>query len=142
MNPPTHAPTINELQASSVVQQALAQAWTDSLPDDPNQRHEEGGGIYMDLDTGELTVRRAPAGQQGQLEVGQPPLIDGSVIVGVFHTHPNPSAEGWDPEPSPSDRAVHAALGVPGLIHADDGVHVTGPPSRRGGLRGAPGFPA
>jgi len=45
-----------------VVQQALEQAWDDSLPGDPVQRHEEGGWIYMDNTTGIVVVRRAPAG--------------------------------------------------------------------------------
>jgi len=141
MNPPTRVPTADELQNNSVVQQALAEAWADSLPDDASRRHEEGGWIYMDLGTGELLIQRAPAGEQSQLEIGNPPLIAGSVIVAVFHTHPNPRAEGWEPGPSASDRAVHARMGVPGLIRAEDGVYVTGPASRRDGLMGDPGYP-
>ena len=43
-----------------LVQQALEQAWNDSLPGDPVQRHEEGGWIYMDNTTGIVMVRRPP----------------------------------------------------------------------------------
>jgi hypothetical protein len=32
-------------------------------------------------------------------------------------------------------------LGVPCIIRAEDGIHTTGPDSRRGGLTGNPGFP-
>ena len=95
----------------------------------------------MNLATGELTTRRAPAGLQAELEIGNPLLEPGCVIVGTFHTHPNPSTEGWEPGPSPADQNVHTQLGVPGLILADNGVHVTGPSSRRGGLSGGPGYP-
>lgn len=45
-----------------MVQQALQAAWKDSLPNDPMRRHEEGGWIYMDTTTGELTTRRQEAG--------------------------------------------------------------------------------
>ena len=95
----------------------------------------------MNLNTGAMLVVRAPAGRQAELEIGNPPLHHDCVIVGTFHTHPNPSAEGWDPEPSDTDEQLLAALGLPGLIRADDGVHTAGPRSRRGGLRSRPGFP-
>ncbi len=48
------APTAAELEASAVVQAALASAWADSSADDPTQRHEEGGWIYQNLGTGEI----------------------------------------------------------------------------------------
>jgi hypothetical protein len=64
------------------------------------------------------------------------------VVVGKFHTHPNPTAEGWDPGPSPGDQQVDAIHGVPDLIRAEDGIHVSGPDSRRGGLGGGPGYPS
>ncbi len=95
----------------------------------------------MNLNTGAILVVRAPAGRQAELEIGNPPLHHDCIIVGTFHTHPNPSAEGWDPGPSDTDEQLLAALGLPGLIRADDGVHTAGPPSRRGGLRSGPGFP-
>lgn len=142
INPPLQAPTAAELLADPVVQSALAQAWTDSQAGDPSQRHEEGGWIYMNTATRALTTRRAPRGLRGELEVGNPHHVAGSVVVGVFHTHPNPTAEGWVAGPSPDDVEVHARLGVPGLIRADDGDYVTEPERRRGGLTGNAGFPA
>jgi hypothetical protein len=141
MTVPTRAPTADELRQNSTVLQALEQAWKDSLTDDPLRRHEEGGWVYQSLQTGELTVRRAPRGLQAELEIGNPPLLSDYVIVGTFHTHPNPTADGWDPGPSEVDQAVQEELGVPGLIRADDGVYATGPDSRRGGLAGPPGYP-
>jgi len=63
-------------------------------------------------------------------------------VVGKFHTHPNPSSEGWNPGPSAADRAIDKRHGVPDLIRADDGIHFSGPERRRGGSAGEPGYPA
>jgi len=97
------APTTADLFNQVIVQQALEQAWTDSLAGDPIQRHEEGGWIYVDTSTGEVLVRRAPAGARATLNLNVPATVPGAVVVATFHTHPNPSAEGWDPGPSASD---------------------------------------
>lgn len=142
MGKPLRAPTATELQNHPVVQSTLVQAWTDSLPDDPDNRHEEGGWIYWNITTGEISIRRASPGYQSELILDNPPAVPGSLVVGIFHTHPNPSSEGWDPGPSEVDRRADERDGVPDLIRADNGVHVSGPPSRRGGLAGGPGFPA
>jgi hypothetical protein len=101
--PPTQAPTTAELLGDPVVQQAMEQAWADSLPDDPAHRHEEGGWIYIDTTTAQITVRRAPAGSQAELDLNHPPQVPGCVVVGTFHTHPNPTAEGWYSGPSITD---------------------------------------
>ena len=135
------APTAADLIYDLVVQQALEQAWNDSLPGDPDQRHEEGGWIYMDNTTGIVVVRRAPAGAQTTLDLSTPPVVPGSVVVAAFHTQPQPSAEGWEPGPSAADTQSAWLFGVPCLIRADDGIHTTGPASRRGGLTGGPGYP-
>jgi hypothetical protein len=135
------APTVDDLLVDSVVQQALNDAWTDSLPADPSRRHEEGGWVYVDITTGTTSIRRAPAGARAVLDLNTPPFVHGSAVVATFHTHPNPSAEGWDPGPSPADVRSAQLLGVPCIIRADDGIHTTGPTSRRGGLAGGPGFP-
>jgi hypothetical protein len=95
----------------------------------------------MDLATGAISIRRAAAGARAALDLSTPPLVSGSVVVATFHTHPNPSAEGWEPGPSVEDAQSARILGVPCLIMADDGVHITGPVSRRGGLAGGPGYP-
>jgi hypothetical protein len=126
---------------SPLVQQALERAWNDSLPDDPVQRHEEGGWIYMDNTTGSLVLHRALAGAQTTLDLSTPPMVPRAVVVATFHTHPNPSAEGWEPGPSEPDTQSAWLFGVPCLIRADDGIYTTGPSSRRGGLSGGPGYP-
>lgn len=136
------APTTSELLSHPIVQQALGQAWIDSLPADPGLRREEGGWVYMDVTTGGMVTQRAPAGARGVLDLNTPPVVLGSVVVATFHTHPNPSAEGWDPGPSGSDSQSADILGVPCLIRADNGTYITGPVSRRGGLAGGPGFPS
>jgi hypothetical protein len=140
-NPPTRPPTATELMNAPIVMQALAQAWIDSRADDPAQRHEEGGWIYMDLSTGDLTIQRAARGLTAAIDLSIPPLNSGSIVVGKFHTHPNPSAEGWNPGPSPGDRLVDDLHGAPDLIQAEDGIYLSGPTTRRGGLTGGPGYP-
>ena len=135
------APTAAALLNAQVVQQALDQAWIDSLPNDPGQRHEEGGWIYTDTTSGNLIVRRASPGGQTTLDLSTPPIVPGAVVVATFHTHPNPIAEGWEPGPSAADTQSAWLFGVPCLIRANNGVHTTGPASRRGGLTGGPSYP-
>ena len=137
MQPPTIAELLNDL----VLTQAMDDAWRDSLPNDPAQRHEEGGWVYVNTTTGATTVQRAPAGRRAMLHLNAPPIVADSVVVATFHTHPNPSAEGWQPGPSAADTDSAWILGVPCFIRADDGIHSTGPDSRRGGTLGGPGFP-
>jgi hypothetical protein len=135
------APTATELLNHPTVHQALEEAWVDSLSTDPVQRHEEGGWIYMDTTTGAIGVRRAISGGQAMIDLTGPPLIASCVVVGKFHTHPNPTAEGWNPGPSEADRRIDDLHGVPDLIRADNGIYVSGPVSRRGGLGGDAGYP-
>ena len=132
------APKTSDLRADALVQQALDDAWRDSLASDPALRHEEGGWIYSDVATGAIAIRRAPPGGQADLDLTLPPIVPGSVVVATFHTHPNPTSEGWEPGPSQSDTQSAWIVGVPCLIRADDGIHTTGPISRRGGLSGEP----
>lgn len=138
---PISSPTAAELMSDPIVHDALEQAWIDSVPSDPSQRHEEGGWIFIDITSGKIFVVRQKPGEQASIDLSSPPTIPGSVVVGKFHTHPNPSSDGWDPGPSRQDEAIDAIHGVPDLIRADDGIHYSGPISRRGGLAGGPGFP-
>ena len=140
MSAPTRPPTASELLACSEVIQALAEAWADSLVASPTDRHEEGGWIYLELSTGAIATRRAPSGTQSRLSLANPPLLPNHVIVGTFHTHPNPASEGWETGPSVQDEHGASYTGVPWLIRAEDGDHSTGPVSRRGGLGGGPGY--
>ena len=139
---PRLPPTASELLGDRTVVQALDQAWTDSRPEDSQQRHEEGGWIYVNISTGEITTRRASPGMQTAIDLNDPPQLDGCVVVGKFHTHPNPTSQGWNPRPSPADTSVDERHGVPDLIRADDGIYLSGPESRRGGLAGDLGYPA
>jgi len=134
-------PTFTSLKSDPTVIAALASAWRDSLPGDARQRHEEGGWIYLDTTTCAISVIRAARGARAAIDLSNPPAVAGSVVVGKFHTHPNPTAEGWEPGPSDTDRRTDAIHGVPDLIRADDGIHHSGPVSRRGGLGGVPGYP-
>ena len=137
---PIEAPTAAELLKQPIVQKAIEQAWNDSHPADSVRRHEEGGWIFFDTTTGEISVLRQVAGQPAAIDLDLPPTVPGSVIVGKFHTHPNPTSEGWESRPSPQDRIVDEMHGVPDLIRADDGIHFSGPESRRGGLAGNEGL--
>lgn len=130
-----------ELRDHPIVRHALAATWADSLPGDPLRRHEEGGWIYCDTSSGEIVTRRASPGLTAAIDLNTPPEVPGAVIVAIFHTHPNPIAEGWNPGPSRADENSAWILGVPCIIAAEDGVYLAGPPARRGGLKGNPGFP-
>src|SRR5262245_18400007 len=132
------APTAQELADHPVARETLGEAWKDSLADDPVLRHEEGGWIYMDPGGGQCTVRRATAGMQSAVDLSDPRVVSGSVVVGKFHTHPNPTAEGWKGGPSAADLLVAADHGVPALIYADDGIQFSGPERRWGVLVGNP----
>lgn len=140
VTPALTAPTGAELEANATVRAALEAAWTDSQAGDATNRHEEGGWIYMDTTTGAITTRRTAGGARAGISLNAPPVVAGSVVVGNFHTHPNPTAEGWEPGPSPADTRLETARGVPGVIRADDGNHVYGP-GRRASLSGNAGYP-
>src|SRR5689334_5100682 len=104
-------PTATDLMNDPTVRAAIEEAWIDSSPADPATRHEEGGWIYLDTTTGEISVRRQMASQQAAIDLASPPVVAGSVVVGKFHTHPNPTSEGWEPGPSSQDRIVDARHG-------------------------------
>ncbi len=139
--PPKSAPIFAELRINPVVAQAIEEAWRDSEADAPDQRHEEGGWVYQNLRTGEVCVRRALAGGQAHIDLSSPPALEHCVVVGKFHTHPNPTSEGWEAGPSAGDRYVDELHGVPDLIRSDNGIYASGPDGRRGGLAGGSGFP-
>src|SRR5262249_45790695 len=115
-------------------------AWADSLADDPALRHEEGGWIYSDGNTGQIQIRRAQPGGQAAVDLTHPPHLQGCVVVATYHTHPNPTAEGWNPEPSDVDRRLAGESGVPWFIVSDMGIYVAGPDHRVGGLAGPAGY--
>jgi hypothetical protein len=138
---PPDAPNSTELQASPVVQAAFTAAWADSFPDDPKLRHEEGGYIYINPTTGDILVRRALPGGRRMLDLDSPPDVPGCYLVATYHTHPNPIAEGHDPDPSPDDIRWAFDTGVPWFVVTEIGVFVVGPDRRAGGLTGPSGYP-
>jgi hypothetical protein len=95
----------------------------------------------MESTTGTVMVVRAPAGGQSLLDLSAPPTVAGAVVVATFHTHPNPTAEGWEAGPSAADTQSAWLFGVPCILRADNGIYTTGPASRRGGLTGSLGYP-
>src|SRR5687767_10889143 len=112
--PPT--PTVDEIRAIPVVVAELEAAWSDSLPGDSARRHEEGGWIYFSPAQHDYQVRRAEVGGQAFLDLDDPPEIDGYFLVATYHTHPNPTAEGWVTGPSNQDTESAHLLGVPCII--------------------------
>jgi hypothetical protein len=135
------APDIDTIAQNPVVVAELEAAWRDSLASDAAHRHEEGGWVYHEPGSGAFQVRRAPVGDQAFIDLYDPPTVEGFFLVATYHTHPNPASEGWLTGPSFSDTDSAFELGVPCIIRAEDGIHTTGPASRRGGLTGPPGFP-
>ena len=84
-------PTAEEMDNNETVSQAIADAWADSQAGDKDKRHEEGGWILQNMETGELKVVRVPAGTGSGLTPGNPPDEEGWRVVGFFHTHPQPA---------------------------------------------------
>ena len=133
------APTAAEMLRNATVRATLTAAWTASnaaitrwntpgagplaaacnpVPGAPAPAaHEEGGWIYMNLITGDLSTRRAAAGAQAaiQLNTGAPTVAD-SVMVGTFHTHPNVGNCWGAVTPSNADTNNANARGIPNLI--------------------------
>lgn len=73
------------------VRQCLWEAWQDSQPDDPVNRHEEGGYIVRHED-GTIGCERWPRGLTGAILPPQTPwgLYNGKRVIAEFHTHPKP----------------------------------------------------
>jgi hypothetical protein len=108
--------------------------------------HEEGGWIYLNLITGSLATRRAPGGGQASINLGGPPDVADSIVVGTFHTHPNVGPCWGVVFPSGTDTNSANSTGVPWLIIgafpdvATTQTTSTGP-GRRLHLAGNRGFP-
>jgi hypothetical protein len=78
--------------------------------------HEEGGWIYMNLITGAVNTRRAAGGGQANINLGGPPDVADSIVVGTFHTHPNVGPCWGHVFPSGTDTNSANNTGVPWLI--------------------------
>jgi hypothetical protein len=123
---PPLAPTAAEMAADPVVSAAIEQAWIDSQTGDEDNRHEEGGWIVQNTETGELSVVRWPAGTRDEITPSPLPQIPCHRVVGEFHTHPNPPVdeEGteWEQGPSESDIRAAADQGLPAIVRNGAGT--------------------
>ncbi|MEE4378435.1 MAG: hypothetical protein V2J55_13140 [Candidatus Competibacteraceae bacterium] len=123
-------PTLDDLLKDPLVDAELQKAWKESNPNAPevkkgqpgSKKKEQGGGIFWNKTSGELTVVRTPAGTRDGTS-GAPASIGGDwEKVGEFHTHPNTSAEGYSADPSPADRNyVKNGSKVPEIIETHEG---------------------
>ena len=144
------APGFGELVANGLVQAALHAAWVASnvaVPAAGTTQHEEGGWVFMNLMTGDLTTQRAVHGAGAAILLTSPPTVTDSIVVAKFHTHPNLGPL-WESGPSPQDATVDAAQGVPDIVAGNPGLDpavfqtfASGPDRRQhlGGNRGLPG---
>jgi proteasome lid subunit RPN8/RPN11 len=137
------------MTANRTVQAAIAGAWgASNVAVNPPvaDQHEEGGWVYLNLLTNELSTRRQAAGAQAAIDLSAPPVQADSVVVGKFHTHPNLGPV-WLATASPKDIKVDAEHGVPDIVVATTGINpavfTTFPsgPDRRLHLAGDQGLP-
>ncbi len=114
-----------EMRKNAVVDAAIQDAWEDSQVSDKDKRHEEGGWILQNIETGELTTIRVPSGTRDRLTIGDPPSKEGWRVVGFFHTHPSPKNDEfgttWELGPSKPDITFAERVGLPGLVRNHDG---------------------
>ena len=162
------APTAASMLADATVSAAMSAAFTASSPavtlpphnpanpvgpcnppagtPPPAGVHEEGGWIYLNLITGSLATRRAAAGGQANINLGGPPDVADSIVVGTFHTHPNVGPCWGAVFASGTDTGSATSTGVPWLIIgafpdvATTQTTSTGP-AQRLHLAGNRGFP-
>lgn len=81
--------------ADPALRAALRRAWQDSLADDPQQRHQEGGYIVQQPN-GAFAVERWPRGGRGgitPLPLDNEGLFNGTPVIGEFRTQPNPAVD-------------------------------------------------
>jgi len=114
------APTFDELKKDKTVSDALNDAWKASDPGIPHRDrvlipHEEGGWVFMNLIDGTLHIERATAQGTNFIKLEPPPDVPNSVVVALFHTHPN-LGPGFKAEPSSDDKKADNRRGVPNLV--------------------------
>ena len=137
------APTGKELSENSVVKNACDAAWKDSNVDaiNPNDWRENGGYIFMNLVSGEISTSRVPPGNWGKAIIADPALKDipaNTIVVAIFHTHPNPNAP---QECEEHDNQKSQLDGVPDVVRGPKGTFPCGVELRLhlAGTRGYPG---
>ena len=155
------AMSVDLLLENRTVKNAINDAWKDSLPTMPvaknrdeigTRNHEEGGWVYMNLVTSKVVIRREtaedntfisldPTGEVDEIWISldHPPKVEDSVLVAVFHVHPNQSRFA---SPSGPDGDSVTRRGVPGLIRTSSGTGWFGPHEQRASLRGHQTWPS
>jgi hypothetical protein len=108
--------------------------------------HEEGGWIYLNLITNQLTTQAAAAGGQAFIIPILPPIVDDSIVVGAYHTHPNVGPCWGALTPSNEDTSLANLIGVPFLIigafpTVNDTQTTSTGPNQRLHLAGSQGLP-
>ena len=96
--------------------------------------------IFMNVISGQLSTTRVPSGNWGQLSLPGPELKnipDNSIVVGVFHTHPNPDGAGTCEEHDIQESRID---GVPDVVRGAKGPFPCGV-ERRLHLAGFKGYP-
>lgn len=122
------------------VQAELERAWNESNPDGPgDQKHEQGGWIVQNRETGEYEVIRWEEGNRDGISAGDRPDEDEYTVVAWFHTHPNTEEEGYTPDASPADiDLTNDYAQVPGVIETHDGRKIIPYAGQGGGFAGPP----
>ena len=130
---------VNDVLNDPRVQEALDQAWRDSMEGSEDE-HEEGGWVQQcqntNAITGEVTyftqVLRWPHGDlDGSAPSYDPRQDAGCRTVATFHTHPGPARgepgdDGYDNHrPSGEDYLSAASDGLPGIIRYGSGDDTT-----------------
>jgi hypothetical protein len=118
------APSYWQLIGEPIVRAAVRAAWNDSnvaVPAAGTHQHEEGGWVFFNLITAEVTARRAPAGAGHELDLTTPPTVADSIVVAKFHTHPNLGPD-WLAGPSARDVTNGTVHGVPGIVAGTNGL--------------------
>lgn len=134
-------PSVGEIMNDPVVVDCLNRAWKESRYGEKNRR-EVGGWVYQDKE-GRLHVWLLDfdSGTSGSLpDHDDPPSRLIPSIVGLIHTHPNPTSPRWNFCPSPEDKSLAFRLQVPGLVKTDKGIIPYGPEMGRWG-KGTEGCP-
>jgi len=135
-------PTGKQLMEDAVVKGALEAAWADSNVNasNPDDWRENGGYIFMNVISGQISTTRVPPGNWGRLNLPSPDLKtipENTIVVGVFHTHPNPAGtldcEDHDTQESQLD-------GVPDVVRGAKGAFPCGV-ERRLHLAGSRSYP-
>ena len=94
--------------------------------------HEEGGWVYENFNTGEISVRYAPRGDAHSIDLNHPAEVTDAHVVATFHTHPN-AFKGYSILESGTDRRLSEQRNIPGIVYNGVGPVPYGP-ARRGSL--------